>query len=314
MKLAKMVEFAINKKNFYSVRNYIDFAENFLAFAANDFQAVIVSQNETQYRFFQYKQDGYFNISRPVNANLFYGFGDAEKIINDFPRVLASVKDLPTDDLSSREILLRSIYTIQQSVGIVLDALPSGASNQARKINGDLFERFIQLLLNEIGINCQTGTVKVPIYLGDEKQFEMSYQHDLLLFNESELKVIGSVKTSSKDRIDKIFMDKFLYSKLTETEIPHIAIFLHDVQRKKARVENSYGINSTFLTGHFKAFTIKLNPLDGVYYCDIRPNMERDPLLKRHIKTIDHLFCSDVWRLTENEGIPLTDVEIETEP
>lgn len=85
MKLAQLLEFAINKRNFTSVRNYIDFAEKFLAFAANDFQAVIVSQNETQYRFFQYKQDGYFNISRPVNANIFYGFDDAEKIINDFP-------------------------------------------------------------------------------------------------------------------------------------------------------------------------------------------------------------------------------------
>ncbi len=114
-----------------------------------------------------------------------------------------------------------------------------------------------------------------------------------------DLKAIGSVKTSSKDRIDKIFMDKFLYSKLTETALPHIAIFLNDVQRKKTNQENIYGINSTFLTGHFKAFTIKLNPLDGVYYCDIRPNMERDKLLKEHIQTIDHLFCEDIWQLLE---------------
>ncbi|MBA2619759.1 MAG: hypothetical protein H0U87_01015 [Acidobacteria bacterium] len=313
MKLTKLVEFATDKKNFTNVQNYIDFAENFLTFALKDFQAVIISQNETQYRFFQYKQDGYFNISRPVNANLFYGFDDAEKIINDFPQLLASVRHLSAEDLLSREILIKSIYTIQQCIGITLDALPSGASNQARKLNGDLFERFIQLLLKEVGVDCQTGTVKVPIYINGEKQFDMSYQHDLLLFKENELKVIGSVKTSSKDRIDKIFMDKFLYSKLTETEIPHIAIFLHDVQRKKTRIENSYGVNSTFLTGHFKAFTIKLNPLDGVYYCDVRPNMERDPLLKKHIKTIDHLFCSDVWQLTENEGIALTDVKIETE-
>lgn len=313
MTLAKLLEYATNKKNFVSLRNYIEFAENFLAFAVNGFQATIVSQNETQYRFFQYKQDGFYNVSRPVNADLIYESDESEKIIKNFPCVLAAVKDLPKDDSINRQILIKSIYTIQQSIGITLDALPSGASNQARKLNGDLFERFIQLLIREIGVDCQTGTVKVPIYADGEKQFDMSYQHDLLLFKEKELKVIGSVKTSSKDRIDKIFMDKFLYTKLTETKIPHIAIFLHDVQRKKTKIENIYGINSTFLTGHFKAFTVKLNPLDGVYYCDIRPNMKRDFLLNQHIKTIDHLFCSDIWSLTDMDGFPVSEIEIDQE-
>lgn len=194
-----------------------------------------------------------------------------------------------------------------------MDALPAGASNQARKINGDLFERFIQLLLTAIGVKCNTGTVQVPVYLGGKVEFKMNYQHDLLLYNDKELKVIGSVKTSSKDRIDKIFLDKFLYSKLTETALPHIAIFLNDVQRKKTAKENVYGVNSTFLTGHFKAFTVKLNPLDGVYYCDIRPNMQQDNLLKQHIATIDQLFCSDIWTLLESEGLPLEEVKIEEE-
>jgi hypothetical protein len=128
----------------------------------------------------------------------------------------------------------------------------------------------------------------------------MSYQHDLLLYNADELRAIGSVKTSSKDRIDKIFMDKFLYCKLTDTMLPHIAIFLNDVQRKKTRRENQYGINATFLPGHFKGFTVKLNPLDGVYYCDIRPNMQTEPILREHIQTIDYFFCTDLWTLIEN--------------
>ena len=242
-----------------------------------------------------------------------YGFSDLDRIEKEFPKVLASVRDLPEDDSENREMLTRSIYTIQQSIGAALDALPAGASNQARKINGDLFERFIQLLLRAVGVRCDAGTVQVPVYLGGEIQFHMSYQHDLLLYNGEELKVIGSVKTSSKDRIDKIFMDKFLYSKLTETALPHIAIFLNDVQRKKTRRENAYGVNSTFLTGHFKAFTVKLNPLDGVYYCDIRPIMQQDGLLKQHIRTIDHFFCSDVWSLIESGGLPLEEVEITKE-
>jgi len=92
--------------------------------------------------------------------------------------------------------------------------------------------------------------------------------------------VIGSVKTSSKDRIDNIFLDKFLYCKLTETALPHIAIFLNDVQ------------------------------LDGVYYCDIRPNIQTDKLLKPHIRTIDHFFCSDIWTFIEGSGTPLAEVKV----
>ena len=205
-----------------------------------------------------------------------------------FLQLLEQLRDrqLPEDGL--RQVLICSIYTIQQSIGAALDALPSGKSNQARKVNGDLFERLIRLIIAELNIDCLAGIAQVPIKDDNgEVLFHSSYQHDLLISKEDELKIIGSVKTSSKDRIDKIFVDKFLYKKLTSTDVPHIAIFLNDVQRKKTKQQNRYGINATFLPGHFKAYTIKLNPLDGVYYCDIRPNMITDSLLSQHIKTID---------------------------
>ena len=297
MNLPDIVKFAVNKGNFTELNSYIEFANVFLNSISDHLQAVIVSQNENHYRFFQFNENGHFNISRPINSKLFYNSDEIGKITEELPKILASIREVTAEDVQSREILLKSIYTIQQTIGIALDALPAGASNQARKVNGDLFERLIQLSLNSIGVDCRTGTVKVPVYVENELQFKMSYQHDLLIMNGENLKAIGSVKTSSKDRIDKIFMDKFLYSKLTETTLPHIAVFLNDVQRKQTKKENSYGINSTFLTGHFKAFTVKLNPLDGVYYCDIRPNMKTDKLLKDHIRTIDYLFCSDIWTL-----------------
>ncbi len=219
-------------------------------------------------------------------------------ILSDqFVDLLKQVRDIPEGEVVQRRILIRSIYTIQQSIGAVLDALPAGASNKARKINGDLFERFIQLLVQFVGVECSTGTVQIPVEVDGVVQFHMSYQHDLLLLKDNKLKAIGSVKTSSKDRLDKIFLDKFLYNRLTGTQLPHIAIFLNDVQRKATRRENEYGINPTFLPGHFKGYTIKLNPLDGVYYCDIRPNMQTEPILRDHIQTIDRFFCTDLWRL-----------------
>lgn len=224
-----------------------------------------------------------------------YDVATATIISDKFLRILRNLRDIAAIDEANRSVIRNAIYTIQQSIGAALDALPSGKSNTARKINGDLFERLMRLLVQEIGIECRSGIINVPIDVDGEEQFTMSYQHDLLLYHENDLRVIGSVKTSSKDRLDKIFVDKFLYSHLTGTAIPHIAIFLNDVQRKQTRQQNKYGISSTFLPGHFRGYTVRLNPLDGVYYCDIRPNMTADAFLSRHIKTIDRFFCDDLW-------------------
>lgn len=303
MRLAKLVEYAKVKSNFTTIAKYIDFCVRYLEFCPKGLQAVIVSQNETAYRFFQYKKDGHYSISRPINSTLMYGAPDAELLTKRFLPTLRAAFDIPITDVKRRALLTRGIYTIQQSIGATLDALPAGESNRARKINGDLFERLVQLLIKELKVSCVAGTVQVPVVVDGEEQFKMSYQHDLLIKLGEELKAIGSVKTSSKDRIDKIFLDKFLYCKLTNTAVPHIAVFLNDVQRKAGRNEKEYGVNSTFLSGHFKGFTVKLNPLDGVYYCDIRPNMIADPLLNAHIKTVDHLFCEDLSSFLERPGV-----------
>ena len=297
MKLKQLLTKASNKENFIRLSDYLDFCNQFLEFKEDGLQAVIVSQNERQYCFYQFKKDGSFNITRPINSRLMYDSGDDSLLKSLFPKTLKNAQDLEIQDEENRRIIRNSIYTIQQSIGAVLDALPAGKSNVARKINGDLFERLIRLLISELGIDCKSGVIQVPVVVDGAEEFSMSYQHDLIIRLKEDIKVIGSVKTSSKDRIDKIFIDKFLYNKLAEKTTPHIAIFLNDVQRKKTKRENQYGVNATFLPGHFKGYTIKLNPLDGVYYCDIRPNMETDPLLRKHIQTIDHLFCTDIWRL-----------------
>jgi hypothetical protein len=314
MNLDDLLSNATNKEKFLKLRDYIAFCARYLEFVEIGLQARIISQNESHYQFFQYRQEGNFNITRPLNSQLMY---DAEAFTNAARQFMHTIKQLrdtewPSDE--SRQNVIRTIYTIQQSIGAALDALPSGMSNQARKVNGDLFERFIRLLIVSLDIDCVSGTMQVPIKSDDGTElFKSSYQHDLLISKDTELKVIGSVKTSSKDRIDKVFMDKFLYSKLTDTALPHIAIFLNDVQRKRTKRENEYGVSATFLPGHFKAYTVKLNPLDGVYYCDIRPNMVEDNLLSQHIKTIDHFFYSDLWELLNKHGQNLYEISIKPE-
>jgi hypothetical protein len=291
MNLQNLVDNACNKKLFIKPSDYIQFALNYLEFIKTNLQAVIVSRKENHYQFFQYKQDGTYNITRPINSNLMYDFETFEKTSKDFLKIISDIRS--NDSKENREIVNRTIYTAQQSIGAALDALPAKKSNTARKINGDLFERFIRLIISEIGVDVTEGKISVPVSLNGEEAFKMNYQHDLIIQMDAKIKAIGSVKTSSKDRIDKIFLDKFLYNKLTDTNIPHFAIFLNDVQRKGK--EGKYGINTTFLAGHFKAYTVKLNPLDGVYYCDIRPNMTTEKILKDHIKTFDNFIFTDIW-------------------
>lgn len=312
MKLVDLVNYAANKERFHDLTNYIDFCIRYLEFTQKGLQAEIVSQNENHYRFFQYRQDGNFNITRPMNTKLLYNSELFQDKSRELLQTLTQLRDRERPADSARQAVIRTIYTIQQSIGAALDALPSGRSNQARKVNGDLFERLIRLLIIYVDIDCVSGTMQVPVKDDDGSVlFNMSYQHDLMISKDNELKIIGSVKTSSKDRLDKIFVDKFLYSKLTGTALPHIAIFLNDVQRKKNRSPGKYGINATFLPGHFKAYTVKLNPLDGVYYCDVRPNMIEDNLLSQHIRTIDHLFYDDLWRLLEMPGYALKEIAID---
>ena len=300
MKLESLVKIASNKENFTELKHYADFCLEFLDFIGTpgSIQAEIVSRNETHYRFIQFK-NAEFSISRPLNSNLLYTRKSAKANLRQFLKILPAVKT--SDTPINREIVNRSVYTIQQSIGAALDALPAGRSNTARKINGDLFERFIRLLLIRVGIECTAGVVKVPVKVDGEEEFAMSYQHDLIIKSGELVKLIGSVKTSSKDRLDKIFVDKFLLAKLTGKDVPHVAIFLNDVQRK-GKTPKEYGISATFLPGHFKGYTVKLNPLDGVYYFDIRPNMLTENFLKEHIRTFDHFLFKELWRFLKNDS------------
>ncbi len=256
MKIAQLTDTATDKTNFETLSDFLDFAEKYLEYVATKLQAIIVSQNENHYHFYQYDSDGNYQITRPINSKLMYSASNFPVAKKSFAKILNNAKDMKSK--RKRESINKTVYTLQMALGSTLDALPAGASNTARKINGDLFERLIHLVIKEIGIECKSGVVKVPFMLQGEKQFQMTYQHDLIIERDEEVKLIGSIKTSSKDRIGKIFIDKFFYCKLTDTNIPHIAVLLNDVQRKKTNQKNKYGVSSTFLPGHFRGYSVKL--------------------------------------------------------
>lgn len=306
MSLLNLVARARNKQNFSDIEDYLEFASQLVRGKANYIQAEIVCQNETDYRFWQLPIDARFAISRPINSTLFCTTNEITQFRSGMLGDIHRRDFMITLSQSDRALINKVIYTCQQSIGVVLDALPANESNFARKLNGDLFERQIQLWIKRMGVECSSATVRVPVLVDGIKQCDMNFQHDLVVRSADAVKIIGSVKTSSKDRIGKIFVDKMLLKALTGEEVPQIAIFLNDVQRGK-KSDQSYKVSSTFLPGHFKAYTIKVNPLDGVYYCDLRPNMKTDPLLSSAISGIDNFFCEEIWSFLDRQ----TDAPIE---
>ena len=303
MSFKPFVSWAENKARFASLEDYLGFARAFVRAKDGFVEAIIRCQNEPSYRFLQLSADVDHAISRPFNNELFCTAEQLDEFESVILPALAnerSVRELPTSD---RSLLNRAIYTMQQTIGISLDGLPAKATNKARKINGDLFERLIQLTIQRLGVQCKAASIKVPVLVDGKRECDMSFQHDLVISESDQVKIIGSVKTSSKDRIGKIFVDKMLLNALTSDSVAHMAVFLNDVQRGK-RADRSYKVSSTFLPGHFKAYTIKVNPLDGVYYRDLRPNMRTDALLAKEIAQLDYLICEDVWNLLgRSEGV-----------
>jgi hypothetical protein len=200
MNLNTLLEIASNKDNFLTIEDYMVFPKHYLEFIKNHLQAVIVSKNENHYQFFQYKEDGTFNVTRPINSNLFYSFEEFEHSSEKFITLINNMHDRSFDNPQNRELINRLVYSTQQSIGACLDALPAKKSNTARKINGDLFERFIRLIIEKAGVEVTEATTRVPVVINDQETFNMKYQHDLNLIKNGEVMAIGSVKTSSKDR------------------------------------------------------------------------------------------------------------------
>jgi hypothetical protein len=305
----------------WSLEDYYNICYNFLTFINLTRLTRIVSpfRQSRNYIFYQYGEETGSKITRPINTNLFIEHPMVFK--EAFERFIAFLADLRVNQeaaisgsgsqsyLESKEIN-KIVYTIQQAIGCVGDAFES--PNQTRKRIGQLFETLIKLLIQEVGLVCEPRTVNIPI--PGHPSYKMSYELDVvfsrnkaILTSETKHKyihpseIVGSVKTTSKDRIDKIFLDKYLLTKLLERDIPVVAIFLHDVQRHTATRDldrsgdRQFNIASTFKTNHFLGYTVALNRLDGVYYVDPRPDMVINERLREQIYDFQSFLTRDLW-------------------
>ena len=307
MTLAPLREGLTDLAGFTDLDHYRRFGAAFLEYVEAEQPTLIHAPNDLRYRFYQFGEEYRRAITRPLNFDLW--IESADDFREAFDRMLDAVHSAATDGpdavASYRESgeMRRVLYTSQQAVGCVADSL--GNSNQSRKRVGQVFERLMLLLVRETGLTCEPRTVVLPVPGLDG--FTMKYELDLVFSRSGVVwtgetpllpgEVIGSVKTTSKDRVDKVFLDKKMISTLVGRDVPVVGVFLHDVQRAK-RSQSIFGIASTFKRNHFLGYSVALGSLDGVYFVDPRPEMESDPALSSRISGIEALVLHDLWSLT----------------
>jgi hypothetical protein len=311
--LADLQESVQDKTAFGTLEDYLTIGHAFLAFVTKTYPTRIISPSHPNYIFYQYDESYGHKITRPLNTELFIeSVSDFKDAFERFITFLADLRRYQETTaarggnrryVESKEIN-KVVYTVQQAIGSIGDSFDN--PNQSRKRVGQLFETLVKLIIQEVGLKCEPRTINIPIpgYPG----YEMSYELDLVFSRNkaiiaSETKfihpseIVGSVKTTSKDRIDKVFLDKHLLTKLLGRNIPVIAIFLHDVQRAR-RGHSIFGINSTFKSNHFLGYTIALNKLDGLYYVDPRPEMITNERLREQISDFQQFLVRDLWTLS----------------
>ena len=314
---------------FTTLDDYIKIGSAFLNYVELTTPTRIISPTIHHYIFFQYDSVEAHRITRPLNSHLFIESLDnfqqaCERFINflgDVKHYQQDVASQPSKSeyLDSKEIN-KVVYTLQQAIGSVSDSFEN--QNQARKRVGQLFENLIRLIIEKVGLVCEPRQIKIPI--PGYPNYKMPYELDVVFSRNKAIlssenpesvaaettyihhdEVVGSIKTTSKDRIDKIFLDKYLLTKLLGRDIPVVAVFLHDVQRSRVKASTRldrgssiFGVNSTFKTNHFLGYTVALNKLDGVYYVDPRPEMVSNERLREQIKDFQCFLTHDLWTLS----------------
>lgn len=237
---------------------------------------------------------------RPINQRLFIYSPDDFKIkFNGFKKIIEKLKTKNENwDDSEKELIDSVLYTIQQSIGAGFDLLAN--PNSARKHVGNRFEELIKSVFTEIGVANKKSVLQIP-YKTDDGNKTYKCENDLILspFNKvkstskylDEKEIVVSIKTTSKDRMGKIFIDKILLERFVKHDQKVIGIFLNDVQRKE-----SDNISYTLVSGLFMVYSNFLTELEGIYYLDPPPNAFKKPFNK-YMKPFSELVTQDIWDL-----------------
>ncbi len=240
---------------------------------------------------------------RPLNPNLFIeeaseylaDASDFEELVAELAARRKPIAVARANEIRATNLISRVLYTTLQSQGFAMDCLLP--ANQARKNFGMRFEELIAHLFASLGIDGRPITFSLP-YNAAGATAKFSNQVDLVIAEgivqstPAALKgneVVVSLKTSSKDRFGKIFLDQEMLQFVTKKAVKVIAIFHNDVQRS-GTTKTSW----TFVAGNFAAYVARFGPLTGVYYVDPPPHITREPW-RKHLRTFDDLLLNDLW-------------------
>ncbi|MCC6570010.1 MAG: hypothetical protein IT274_00180 [Chitinophagales bacterium] len=258
---------------------------------------IVISKSEVKNDYIIHSSQiaGTTKFVRPINKELFLNKPeDFEKNFVQLKEIFEKIKSNMKIDQSEKDCIDRTVYTIQQSIGAGLDLLV--AQNSARKHVGNRFEELIKAVFTEIGVVNKKLVLQIP-YETDEGSKTYKCENDLILSPHEkvqstansldEFEIVVSVKTTSKDRLGKMFIDKILLERFVDHPQKVIGIFLNDVQRKE---DNN--ISFTLVSGLFMVYTKFLTKLDGIYYLDPPPNASKKPY-SDHMKRFSELITTD---------------------
>lgn len=237
---------------------------------------------------------------RPFNKNLF--IRDANSFSNQYKNFTNILEYLRNGERSFGEteyrIVDKIIYTIQQSLGIGLDLFVE--SNSARKHVGNRFEELIRVLLRSINISLNKIVINIP-YETEEGEKFYKCETDVVVspFNEVRSnsqnihpdELIITLKTTTKDRMPKIFIDKILLENFLGHPVRVVGISQNDIQRK-----GDDKISYTFVSNLFMVYTRFLIQLEGYYYLDL-PSRAYEKPFNQYIFPFSKFLIDDIWRL-----------------
>ncbi|HZY72148.1 MAG TPA: hypothetical protein VFE22_03465 [Edaphobacter sp.] len=244
---------------------------------------------------------------RPLNSELFID-DSAEYVasVTDFLQLIRKLQQTNgkldqkrLKQVKEERLIGRSLYTTVQALGAGMDVLLT--SNQSRKNFGMRFEEVVESLFADLGLGQAPLNLALPYKVAPTGEAMFRNQVDLVISPTPPIssrsdfldpdEVVVSIKTSSKDRFAKIFLDKEVLRAVTGQDIPVLALFHNDVQRSGAN-----RVSVTFVAGNFNAYVETFGPLNGVYYIDPPPHINRYPW-SRHLKTFEDLLLSDLWKI-----------------
>ena len=237
---------------------------------------------------------------RPFNTQLFLrdtnNFNDC---FDEFLKIIGKLKSGERGfNKKNYEIVDTTVYTIQQALGIGLDLFVE--SNSARKHVGNRFEELMRTLLSEANISLKKIVINIP-YETDEGEKFYKCETDVVVSPFNKVKsnsqnidpdeIIISLKTTTKDRMPKIFVDKLLLENFLKYPVRVVGISQNDIQRK-----GDDQISYTFVSNLFMVYTRFLVQLEGYYYLDLPSRAYENPF-NQYIFPFSRFLLKDIWRL-----------------